>query len=35
MYSDTGGDGPVVVLLRRPLPAGARHHPPSPPCRYR
>ena len=28
MYSDTGGDGPVVVLLlhHHPLPAGARHH---------
>ena len=25
MYSDTGGDGPVVVLLHHPLPAGARH----------
>ena len=26
MYSDTGGDGPVVVLLLHPLPTGARHH---------
>ena len=26
MYSDTGGDGPVVLLLHHPLPAGARHH---------
>ena len=25
MYSDTGGDGPVVVLLH-PLPPSARHH---------
>ena len=25
MYSDTGGDGPVVALLS-PLPRRARHH---------